>query len=196
MTYPTHTILSRVEELGFSTFDNGDYDLNIIGIRTANGTPNRFDDVLHCIYKVKGQWVDRFWPITTDPGLYWLENPLNPAGTAAVVADRQYRALWQIGLHQGKYTALVQRGEVAVHRDDNCDGKVDYDSDNIEVGLYGINCHRATTRAGGSVQVDKWSAGCQVFADPADFDAFMAICKAQRDTRGWQSFTYTLLNQW
>tara|TARA_R110000751_G_scaffold33071_5_gene82590 strand:+ start:371 stop:961 length:591 start_codon:yes stop_codon:yes gene_type:complete len=192
-----HPILQRLTSLGFAVFDNGDYDLNIVGIRKANGTPNTFDDVLHVIYKVNGQWVDRYWPVTTDPGTYWLEHPTNPAGTAAVVADRQYRGVWQIGKHKGKYTALVQTGgEIAVHRDDNHDAKVDYRDDNIVSGYYGINCHRATTRAGGSVSVDKWSAGCQVFAVPSHFDAFMSICKKQRDLRGWSNFSYVLLNDW
>lgn len=190
-------ILKRVAELGFAVFDNGDYDLNIIGIRKANGTPNKFDDVLHCIYKVDGQWVDKWWPITTDPGTYWLNNPSRSAGTAAVVADRQYRGVWEIGKHRGAYTALVQTGnKIAVHRDDNCDSKVDYRMDNIQEGFFGINCHRATTRDGGSVNVDKWSAGCQVFADPNDFAAFMEICQKQKSARGWGKFTYTLLNEW
>ena len=47
-----HPVLDRVKELGLVVFTNGDYDLNIVGVRTANGTPNRFDDRLYCIYKV------------------------------------------------------------------------------------------------------------------------------------------------
>ena len=189
-------ILERVKAIGGKVFTDGDYNLNIIGIRKANGEANRFDDELHCIYKVDGQWRDRWWPITTDPGLYWLTNPMNRAGTAAVVADRQYPGVWQLGKHKGQYAALVQTGgSIAVHRDDNMDSKVDYSPDNIVEGYFGINCHRATTRSGGSVSVDKWSAGCQVFADPKHFAAFMNICELQKAKRGWDKFTYTLLQE-
>jgi hypothetical protein len=194
----THPVLDRVKEIGGAVFTDGNYNLNIVGIRTWRGAPNVFDDVLHVLYKERGQWVDRWWPITTDPGTYWLQHPMNRLGCAAVVADRQYRSVWRLGLHRGKYLALVQRGcnDIAVHRDDNLDTKVDYREDNIDIGNHAINCHRATTRSGGSVRVDKWSAGCQVFADPSDFDAFIRLCKKQQSERGFERFTYTLLSEW
>ena len=192
-----HPVLDRVKDLGLVVFTNGDYDLNIVGVRTANGTPNRFDDRLYCIYKVGGEWREHSWPITTDPGTYWLNNPTRKLGTAAVVADRQYRGVWEMGKHKGAYKALVQSGnKIAVHRDDNRDSKVDYRMDNIEEGYFGINCHRATSRSYGSIQVDKWSAGCQVFANPDDFQEFLDICDKQISERGWKKFTYTLLNEW
>jgi len=190
-----HPILRRVEAIGGRVFTSGDWNLNLVGIRNPSGTPNKFDDEIHAIYKDGGQWVDRWWPVTTDPGTYWLEHPMNKLGTAAVVADRQYPGLWKLGKHQGKYEALVQKGsEIAVHRDDNLDAKVDYRPDNIQEGWFGINCHRATASEFGSVNVDKWSAGCQVFASPHDFDCFLLLCKTQKRERGWDSFTYTLLN--
>lgn len=189
-------ILSRVEQVGGVAFSNGDYDLNLVGIRSKDATPNTFNDAIYAIYKERGMWVARWWSITTDPGLYWLNNPGNSLGTAAVVADRQYRGVWTIGKHRNKYTALVQTGEISVHRDNNRDAKVDYDPANIETGYFGINCHRATTNTGGSVNVDKWSAGCQVFSKPEDFSAFMEICAKQVQVRGWTSFSYTLLNEW
>ena len=192
-----HPVLDGVRAIGGVVFTEGDFNLNIVGIRTWKGAPNRFDDVLHCIYKERGQWVDRWWAITTDPGTYWLNHPMNKLGCAAVVADKQYRGVWRLGLHRGKYLALVQRGcgPIAVHRDDNLDSKVDYRPDNIAVGNFAINCHRATTRAGGSVRVDRWSAGCQVFADSDDYEAFIRICKKQKNERGWDSFSYSLLNE-
>jgi len=166
-----------------------------LGFPLCNATKERlFDDQLHVIYKSGGQWVDKWWPITTDPGTYWLEHPMNKLGTAAVVADRQYKGLWTLGKHKGKYEALVQVGEVAVHRDNDLNTKVDYSDDNIQTGHFGINCHRASSSEFGSTKVEKWSAGCQVFASPHDFDCFMLVCNTQAEERGWQTFTYTLLN--
>lgn len=189
-------ILDRVAAIGGAVFTGGDYNLNIVGLRSADMSPNEFNDALYVIYKERGMWVARWWPITTDPGLYWLENPGNQLGAAAVVADRQYKSVWSIGKHRNKYTALVQTGEISVHRDNNLDRKVDYAPDNIETGYFGINCHRATTGSGGSVKVGKWSAGCQVFAKPQDFSTFMGVCAKQVETRGWDSFSYVLLNEW
>ncbi len=190
-----HPILNRVRGLGFRVFTDGDFNLNLVGIRSRGAKPNSFDDTLHVIYKDGGQWVDRWWAITTDPGQYWLKNPMNRLGAAAVVADRQYPGLWKVGQHRGEYTALVQANDVAVHRDANKDGKVDYRADNIQTGRFGINLHRAGS-ASASVQVDRWSAGCQVFASPDDFAAFLRIAEKQVSVRGWDSFTYTLLNEW
>ena len=48
--------------------------------------------------------------------------------------------------------------------------------ENVHEGIYGINIHRATSREGGkSVQVDKWSAGCQVIAANNDFKLLMEV---------------------
>ena len=60
---------------------------------------------------------------------------MNTMGTAAVVANRQYKGLWALGKHKGKYEALVQVSEVAVHRDNDLNSKVSYSQDNIQTGL-------------------------------------------------------------
>ena len=60
-------------------------------------------------------------------------------------------------------------------------------------GLFGINIHRATGRAGKkSSQIDKWSAGCQVIADNDDWHCFLDICQQAREIWG-NNFTYTLI---
>ena len=65
---------------------------------------------------------------------------------------------------------------------------------NVHEGIYGINIHRATSRAGGkSTQVDKWSAGCQVIADNDDWHEFLDVCQIAREHWG-NSFTYTLID--
>ena len=78
-------------------------------------------------------------------------------GCAAIVCDRQYKGLWQIGMHRGKYRALVQRGIIAVYRDDNKDKVIDRDPSTIMEGYFGINGHHAGEE---STVVGKWSAGC------------------------------------
>ena len=67
-------ILARVEKLGFVTFTNKDYDLNIIGERNPNGEADQFDDWLHVLYKERGIWQWHAYQCTTDAGMYYLKN--------------------------------------------------------------------------------------------------------------------------
>lgn len=183
-------ILDLSESLGHVVFENGEYNLNIIGIRSADHKANQFDDMMHCVYKDEsGEWVHKSWPCTTEPGVYWLENPGNVNGTAILVPG-QYRGVWKIDKHQGRYDALCQRnGPVKTYRDDNKDDVIDYDVESITEGYYGINIHKAGSA---STQVNKWSAGCQVFANESDFDEFMGLCYKARDKWG-NAFSYTLI---
>ena len=126
-----HPVLDRVKSLGYAVFDNGDYDLNIVGVRKKQGAvANTFDDVLHCIFKVNGQWRDYFWPITTEPGHHYMmskDKQLNPAGTAILVPG-QYRGVYKIDKHgKSRYEALCERnGKVKVWRDGDLDSEHDY----------------------------------------------------------------------
>jgi hypothetical protein len=183
-------ILSYVDSLGYLVFESGQYNVNIIGVRNRNHQPNRFDDTIHCVYKDESdEWVHLAWSCTTEPGKYWLENPTNVNGTAVLVPG-QYRSVWKIDKHKGKYNALCQRnGKVKVYRDDNQDEIIDCDSDTITEGFYGINIHKAGAH---STQIDRWSAGCQVFANESDFDEFMDICGKAREKWG-NTFSYTLI---
>jgi len=189
-------LLDYVAALGHAVFESGLLNVNIIGIRTENIQANSFDDRMCLVYKDELGWVTRTWACTTDPGTYWLEHPMKVAGTAILVPG-QYRGAYKIGLHRGSYTAMVQRGpgdKVKVFRDANKDEILDMDPDEVTEGRYGINIHRASTRDGGSRDVDRWSAGCQVFADPDDFDTFMGICKKSAEMWG-EAFTYTLVKE-
>ena len=97
-----------------------------------------------------------------------------------------------IGLHRGKYEALVQRGAaVSVWRDRNGDDVHDY-GQNEESGYFGINIHRASARRESEI-VGQYSAGCQVIADPAEFDIFMSLCRRQIAETGFERFSYTLM---
>lgn len=185
-------ITENMRDKGYSFFEKGDYNLNLIGVRGDELKANAFDDILLNIYKVRGEWVFDEFPITTDAGTYYLKKPMRTSGTALVVPN-QYRGLWQLGRHRGLYEALVQRNELEVYRDNNKDSILDFDESTIEKGIFGINCHRSNPR-GESKRVDKWSAGCQVFKSVYDFEQrFIPIIKKAK-ARWGNSFTYTLLN--
>jgi hypothetical protein len=88
--------------------NRGQYNLNIIGIRSKDHKPNSFDDRMCVVFRDEQGWVTRTWECTTEPGKYWLENPTNVSGTAILVPG-QYRSVYKIGQASGKYDALVQR---------------------------------------------------------------------------------------
>ena len=131
---------------GYSFFEKGNYNLNIIGIRSDIKVANSFDDTLLCLYRADDKWVWNEYTITTDSGLYWLKNPMNNKGTALLVPN-QYKSVYRLDKHRGKYTALCQRnGKVEVYRDNDKDMILDYDPNTIDVGFFGINIHRSHPR--------------------------------------------------
>ncbi|MGI9554833.1 MAG: hypothetical protein ACR2M6_02560 [Vampirovibrionia bacterium] len=187
------SILNDVKDLGYKIFTQGEYNLNIIGVRKNFVQNNKFDDEIHVVFKQNKEWIDLVFPITTDPGLYYLVNPINISGTAIMV-EGQYRGAYKVGLHRNKYEALVQTGgKVRVYRDRNKDEVIDMNKESIIDGYFGINIHRATSQ-GSSNDVNKWSAGCQVFQNSNDFDIFMSLCNKSKSIFG-NSFTYTLLEK-
>tara|TARA_R110000787_G_scaffold185864_1_gene297435 strand:- start:333 stop:926 length:594 start_codon:yes stop_codon:yes gene_type:complete len=174
----------------YTFFEKGNLNLNIIGVRMGKKATNSFDDYLYVVYKVDGNWEYREYRITTDAGAYWLKNPMNNKGTA-ILKPNQYRGAWSIGKHQGKYLSLVQSKEVEVYRDNNKDMILDYSETTLDKGFFGINIHKSNPNKE-SYNVDKWSAGCQVFKKADDFDNFMDLCEAA--SFEWSnSFTYTLI---
>lgn len=181
---------------GYHYFTNGEYNVNIIGVRAYNKdnrVTNAFDDFLVVTYKNNWGWVKKAWSITTEPGLVSMKGKLfNPKGTA-ILSEGQYISAYKFGKHKGQYEALVQARPVKVFRDGNKDDVYDMNPETIENGCFGINIHRSNPYMS-SVKVDNWSAGCQVFSNPNDFTNFLNLCNKSRDLYG-DAFTYTLINE-
>lgn len=192
--YTREQIKCAVESKGYKWFEGGNYNLNIVGVRnseTHGKVTNRFDDCLTISYNIDGEEKFHCFKATTDPGSHWEKNLLNKDGVAILVPG-QYRGSHKIRKHQGKYEALCQKKEVKVYRDNNKDGVYDMLEENIHEGIYGINIHKAGSRVNGSTQIDKWSAGCQVFSKESDFNQLMNLAYKAKDLYG-NSFTYTLI---
>ena len=179
------------DDKGYAFFDNKkSWNVNIVGIRNSESKANRFDDIMLVVYRNgRKNWEVKTYQITTDPGLYWLKKPFYIAGTAILVPD-QYRSTYKIDLHNGKYEALCQRlDKVKVYRDPNKDDILDHVKESIVEGKFGINIHKAGSN---STRVEKWSAGCQVFARSSEFNDFMKLVNKSADLYG-NSFTYSLI---
>ena len=187
MAVPLPEPLATCKRLGHRVFEHGDYNVNIVAIRNdIDATPNAFDDVITITYRLNNAWVSFWYPATTDPGRYWLMNPMRVEG-CAILAPGQYRSSHQLGLHKGK-PGLVQFGEVVVFRDSDGDAHLD-PSGPTTSGHYGINVHRAGEN---STQVDKWSAGCVVFKSSFHTDDFLTICEHSAELYG-DTFSLTLI---
>jgi hypothetical protein len=189
--YSKEQIEKAVKSQGYVWFNGAkDYDVNIVGVR--NATPgqkvtNLFDDKMTLSYKVGGKWFFHEWDATTEPGKKGVMQFHNSGGVARLVPD-QYRGVYAVSMHQGKYQALCQRlGDVTVWRDKNRD--MDFDEIIRDTGMFGINIHKAGTV---SNFVENWSEGCQVFKRTKDFNDFMVLINRAKEIHG-NHFTYTLL---
>lgn len=181
---------SLFAQRGYAWFQEGDYNLNLVGVRSNCNEPGAFDDLFICAYKAGGVWRAHLWPITTDPGTHYLKSPINPKGTAILVPG-QYRGAYVIGKHHG-YKALVQHGApVNVWRDPNQDEVLDWGEGSGIAGWYGINIHRAKPD-GVTASPDYHSAGCQVFALKEEHDALLDLADLAVKRYG-PKLTYTLI---
>lgn len=188
-------LVAIINTLQFNTYEtySRPYELNIVGIRADSTVPNQFDDEIHVFFKNStNQWIHYIFPATTDPGTYWLKNPISPLGTA-ILMQGQYKDAYQVGLHRGKYYALVQKKPVTVLRDYDRNSMLDFWNGKKDTGLFGINIHRASI-SGTTKTVDSYSAGCQVFANANDFSLFMQLCEKHQQLYG-NSFSYTLIDR-
>lgn len=169
------------------------YNLNIVGIRSKDKTPNVFNDELVVFWKDSDEFIEKRWVITTDPGLSGMLKPVNSKGVA-ILKPGQYKGVYKIDKHKGRYDALCQRGgTVSVYRDDDRDHEYDIDPNSVDTGWFGINIH-GTREDAISTEVNGWSHGCQVFQNWDDFQEFMTICKEAAKNWG-NSFTYTLIDE-
>lgn len=181
-------ILHAYRVNGYSIFgnDSKNYNLNLIGIRSNKDKPGEFNDHFVCLWKYKGKWNLIQTNITTDPGLYWLKNPLNVNGTF-ILEPNQYRGVWKKGLHKGR-PGLVQKSPVSGWRDNDKDTDTEKQV-YVEDAIIGINLHDTKESSNWTA-----SAGCQVIPDSSFYKIFMYIC--DESIKNWgNSFTYTLFSE-
>jgi hypothetical protein len=187
-----NTVILQANSQGYF-FDKRPYKLNVMCIRNPKNTsPIKFEDQIAYFYYDDNENINgRVVPATTNPSVYFLEKPMVSAGTA-ILKQGQYKDTYSIGLHRGKYEALVQSKPVTVIRDNDRNQIINFLAPTT-TGLYGINIHRASVK--NNVQyIEADSAGCQTFQNKSDFDDMMKIARKSRDLYG-NKFTYTLIDQ-
>ena len=173
-------IIKSAERLGY-TIDKRPNKLNIIGVRNSTATSqDKFDDLIaYFTYDNNGKIVGRVVTGTTDPSTYFLKSPMNLKG-AAILKSGQYKDAYHLGLHRGKYEALVQRKPVTVIRDDDRNSLINYFAP-TQTGLFGINIHKSTKGKNNEDIIGLDSAGCQVFRNIRDFDDMMQLARISKN---------------
>ena len=124
---------------GYAYFTNGNFNLNIIGVRADNNhkVTNLYDDIIVVIYRDgRGQLTRDLYNITTEPGAYFMTKKLGNSKGTAILVPGQYRSTWKLDLHRGKYKALCQRKPVKVYRDGNFNSVYDLNPEKIDTGLF------------------------------------------------------------
>jgi len=158
--------------------------LVFIGKRSPERQANKFDDTFYLCRAKNGNFeiIDSY-PITTDPGTYYLQHPMRPEG-CAIMEEGIYVDAYARGLHF-KREALVQVGKIKVYRDNDKDNILDMDPETLQEGLFAINIHE-------QFQVDDVigadSAACWVFFKKADLQRVLKIV----DASGQKRFTLIL----
>lgn len=193
MAQTLNEIIATAKSKGY-TIDKRPFKLNLIGVRNSAATDQqKFDDQLaYFYYDNNGKLIGKVATATTDPSTYFLNEPMNPQG-AAVLKAGEYKDAWQIGLHRGKYKALVQSKPVTVIRDNDRNSYINYFAP-TQTGRFGINIHRATIGKNNVTEIGQDSAGCQVFQDAADFNSMMGMAETSKGKYGNQ-FSYILIDQ-
>ena len=141
----------------------------------------------------KGKEDLKIFPNTTNPGVYWLNHPMNKMG-AAVLKPGQWEDCWSRGQHiKPSHRALRQTGKITVYRDNDKNDTYDLNEANENTGLFGINIH-GSGRKYPSKQIGRWSAGCQVFSNWEHKEFVMDVCDNFKSHTG-NKFTYTLIDE-
>ena len=174
--------------------DTGAGQVNIVYIEGMgpdgvknDDAPNQFNNARFLIrFEQDVPRIIGAWEATTEPGTYWTENCMNPAGAARIVHG-QYAA-WQVGMHRGDHEALVQTGgPVIVNRDENEDYQ--REGDGTQTGWFGINQHWGYDLPKGDI--GSASAGCLVGRTREGHRAFMRLVKTDPRYLADNRFVFT-----
>lgn len=169
-------LIRMVEDIGGVVFTSP-LLLNIAAFRDLSN-PDQWNDKIVYYYwdETGGLHYNEIMEATTDPGVKYLENPMNSKG-CAILCEGWHRRLWKLGLHKG-YKALQQYSTCKVYRDNNKDSHPDLNNSTIEEGMFGINLHHANANPGVlSPVVSTWSGGCIVIRRIEDWNDFISVAQ-------------------
>lgn len=159
-------------------------DFNNGIVKTNNDAINEYNDALFLIRTINRSLEFKVYSCTIDPGRYWLNQPMNPAGTARII-EGIYK--YKLGMHRG-HKALNQYAKVTVNRyspHQNAKPWVKWKDEPFsltQTGFFAIDIH---AKSSSSKFVEMASAGCTVlnstWTDPPWSEFYSTIEKAILD---------------
>lgn len=172
------------------TFYTEEKHINLFGIRDPSNV-DIFNDCIGIAYSDSGSFICRTFTATTDPGKYYLLNPMTKKGTA-ILKEGYHKNAFMFGLHKGQYKALIQASELPVYRDNTKDLVLNMDDKTVEKGWFGINLHRGNLYNIIDT-VGKNGAGCQVVKYPNSLQIILDLCRMSGNRYNYTKFNYGLL---
>jgi len=188
-------IIYYMKREGYQVF-TGKGNYNIVYIEgmsldeTANDNePNEFNDLRMVIEVVNDQpRIVNKWEATTEPGIYYTENPQDFRGAFRIQAG-QYTA-WQLDYHWGSggdvQEALIQVKPISGYRDYY--QKYTRDGD-VYTGFYDINQHHANDSSFDNIGL--YGAGCLVGQTKAGHEEFLEILRSDIRYQKNPNFVFT-----
>ncbi|MFH1812519.1 MAG: hypothetical protein ABIJ09_27550 [Pseudomonadota bacterium] len=166
-----------------SAWKSGDREVNLVGIRSFNGTPqgqkvDRYDDMIYAARIVDGKKTVEAFPASVDAGIQ-----SNDANTPYRLDDGFYRNAWTRGEVVGGEQGLRQNRDLEVWKDSNNNGVLEDSELKAGKQMLSVDAQLQFHR-GDDGRVGDASRGCQVI-DPDRYDRFQQILKeapaSQRD---------------
>lgn len=206
--YTIEQVKQAVLSKGHAWFEQGDWNINLVAVRTSDTFTNKFTDRLFAIYKENGVWQKFEIEWTTKAGLFGKGGALTPytgreTGTGvdgvATLVEGQYKGAYQLTLNGTRYPFtryLKQVKPMRYYRDNTKDTVLNRGT--IYEGNYATHLHSMSSKGVFGTFVSfkgysPWSAGCNGSSNPY-FESLLTILI--RASKSWGPiFTYTLINQ-
>ena len=175
-------------------FENGDYNLNIIGIRTNDKFTNTYSDYFLLVYKFNGNWNIDVYTGSTKAGNYWVKDKMLPKGVF-VLKPGQYLSTWEFvdsytQSHGCPHLNQIKGKCLVGWRDSDKDGQIDKLNEQLLCDSINIHCASSNKNV-----VGNWSAGCQVIPRyGGQYGRFINTIKVSAKYYG-DKFSYTLLEE-
>jgi len=189
--------ISLAKKYGFRIRNQQGF-LNIIGVRNESRRSDKWDDFIVAFRWINEKLEGYIFEGTTDPGAYYLLNPIRALGTAILCPNIQVHDHYRLmdNGHNG-YRAYKQVKPFPHIRDNDKNTLLNFDLFNdktkwITNERIGSNLHRAHQNLILNT-IGKYSAGCQVVRKPKDWDLLVKLGDEQIQMTGVATFDYGIL---
>ncbi len=183
-----HEVMLENDMLVFSK----PFDMTLGAIRTKDNKSGKFNDWIFASMPTDEGLLSVVFEGTTDAGLYYRLNPINPNGTAIIKHGIQHRGAYTYmptGGHKGQ-EAFRQTGEMDYWRDVNMDEYLDFVNDYLNK-IFNTNGHDMGSKG---EDVGKWSAGCWG-AIKRNMDILYMMAQLQIKNGHGDKFSFAMLHE-